>query len=50
MKVRLTEREVDAIQPGSAEQLLRCLDVADPVIVLMPGEAPMYAQEIRETA
>jgi hypothetical protein len=50
MRVRLAEHEVEAIQEGAAEKLLRCLDVADLVIILTPGKAPMYAWEIRERA
>lgn len=42
MKVRLTEHQIDAVQPGAAEQLL----LADLVIVLKPGASPMYAREI----
>jgi hypothetical protein len=36
------------VQPGAAEQILRCLDVADLVIVLMPDRSPMYMREILE--
>ena len=50
MRVRLSERQVDAIQEGAAEKLLRFLDMEDLVIVLTPGEAPMYAREIPEPA
>jgi hypothetical protein len=50
MKIRLTAHQVEAIQEGAAEKLLRCLDVADLVIFLEPGEKPIYLRELLETA
>jgi hypothetical protein len=46
MRVRLAENQIDSVQPGAAEELLKCLDVADLIIVLIPDRAPIYAREI----